>query len=202
MMLDKHPALILGSSSKYRRELLEKLKIPFFSISPNVDESSQLGESPSQLAIRLSIAKARAVHSQHREAVVIGADQVACLNGRPVGKPGTLLAARQQLSELSGQTVLFHSALTVIREEKIQTISIPTTCVFRHLSQTAIARYVQIDHPIDTAGSAKAESLGIALMERISSDDPTAIIGLPLIALTTMLRNVGLDPLEYESSHE
>jgi len=190
--------LILASSSIYRRELLSRLKIPFSCISPDVDESPKPGESVAALALRLSILKARTVAHQHPEAIVIGADQAASLAGQIIGKPGSLLAAEQQLGRLSGQTVVFHSALTVVRgDDYCKSMDVPTTCVFRTLSPSAIQRYVKIDQPSDTAGSAKAECLGIALMERMDSSDPTAIIGLPLIALTHMLCEVGLDPLEH-----
>lgn len=188
--------LILASSSRYRRELLERFKLSFSAISPDVDESSLPDETPRDLALRLSLAKARAVAAQHPGSIVIGSDQAASLNGRPLGKPGNPEAARDQLRAMSGQTVVFHTALTVIAGDTAQTTEIPTTCVFRLLSDAAIARYVTIDNPVDTAGSAKAESLGIALMRSMQSDDPTAIIGLPLIALTHMLANVGVDPLD------
>ena len=192
------PPLILASSSIYRRELLSRLKIPFSCIAPEVDESPKPGETVAELALRLSILKAQTVARQHPEAIVIGADQAASLTGQIIGKPGSLLAAEQQLARLSGQTVVFHSALTVMcGDSYCKSIDVPTTCVFRVLSHTAIQRYVQIDQPSDTAGSAKAECLGIALMERMNSSDPTAIIGLPLIALTRMLCEVGLDPLEH-----
>ncbi len=190
--------LILASSSIYRRELLSRLRIPFSCISPDVDESPKPGESVAALALRLSILKARTVAQQHPEAIVIGADQAASLAGQIIGKPGSLSAAEQQLSMLSGQTVVFHSALTVVCGDNFcKSIDVPTTCLFRALSPSAIQRYVKIDQPSDTAGSAKAECLGIALMERMDSSDPTAIIGLPLIALTHLLCEVGLDPLEH-----
>ena len=192
------PPLILASSSIYRRELLSRLKIPFSCISPEVDESPKPGETASALALRLSVLKARTVAQQHPEAIVIGADQAASLADQIIGKPGSLSAAAQQLTKLSGQTVVLHSALTVLRGPGYcKSKDVPTTCVFRTLTASAIQRYVQIDQPSDTAGSAKAECLGIALMERMDSSDPTAIIGLPLIALTRMLCEVGLDPLEH-----
>ena len=163
-----------------------------------MDESPKPGESVAALALRLSILKARTVAQQHPEAIVIGADQAASLAGQIIGKPGSLSAAEQQLSMLSGQTVVFHSALTVVCGDNFcKSIDVPTTCLFRALSPSAIQRYVKIDQPSDTAGSAKAECLGIALMERMDSSDPTAIIGLPLIALTHLLCEVGLDPLEH-----
>ena len=192
------PSLILASSSIYRRELLSRLKIPFSCISPEVDESPKPGETVAALALRLSVLKAQTVAQQHPEAIVIGADQAASLAGQIIGKPGNLHAAEQQLARLSGQTVVFHSALTVLLGSGYcKSMDVPTTCVFRILTAGAIQRYVQIDQPSDTSGSAKAECLGIALMERMDSSDPTAIIGLPLIALTRMLCEVGLDPLEH-----
>ena len=192
------PPLILASSSVYRRELLLRLKIPFSCISPEVDESPKPGETVAALALRLSILKAQTVAQQHPGAIVIGADQAASLAGQIIGKPGSLSAAQLQLARLSGQTVVFHSALTVLLGPNYcKSMDVPTTCVFRTLTASAIQRYVQIDQPSDTAGSAKAECLGIALMERMDSSDPTAIIGLPLIALTRMLCEVGLDPLEH-----
>jgi len=195
-MSDPTRTLILASSSQYRRELLQRLRIPFSCISPAVDESSHQNETPLDLALRLSRLKASVVAAQHPNSIVIGADQVASLHNQPLGKPGSLAVARAQLAQLSGQTVFFHSAITVISAQHIETLSVPTKCVFRTLDPTAIARYVEIDQPWDTAGAAKAESLGIALMQSMESSDPTAIIGLPLIALTRMLCNVGLDPLK------
>lgn len=190
-----HRPLILASSSLYRKELLERLRLSFSAISPDVDESPLPGESPRDLALRLSLAKAQAVIAQNPGSVVIGSDQAAALHGLPLGKPGSVQAARDQLHALSGQTVVFHTALTVISPGSVQTAEIPTTCEFRTLGAAAIERYITIDNPLDTAGSAKAESLGIALMRSMRSDDPTAIIGLPLIALTRMLAEIGLDPL-------
>jgi len=191
-----HP-LILASSSPYRRELLERLRIPFITISPDIDETPRIGERPEELALRLAIEKAQVVALRAPGSVVIGADQTACLDGNALGKPGTIEAARIQLQRLSGQTVVFHSAMAVIHHDHIQSIDVPTTCVFRSLSDEAIERYIAIDQPLDTAGSAKAESLGIALMQSMHSADPTSIIGLPLIALTHMLSTCGLDPLLY-----
>lgn len=191
--------LILASSSVYRRELLSRLKIPFFVISPEIDETPQPGESPKDLALRLAHAKACAVVAHYPDHIVIGADQAASLHGTPVGKPGNQAGARHQLRALSGQTVVFHSAMSVALNQQIQTVDVPTICAFRQLSDAAIDRYLAIDTPYDTAGSAKAESLGIALMQRMESQDPTAIIGLPLIELTRLLAEFGLDPLEYAS---
>ena len=182
-----HP-LILASSSPYRKELLSRLRVPFFTVSPDVDETPLPGETPHTLACRLARAKAQ---------IVIGADQAASLNGQPLGKPGNRAGAQRQLRALSGQSVIFHSAMSVALGHRIQTVDVPTTCVFRTLSDAAIEKYLDIDAPYDTAGSAKAESLGIALMQSMESTDPTSIIGLPLIALTHLLAEFGLDPLEH-----
>jgi septum formation protein len=194
------PRLILASSSKYRQELLSRLKIPFFSLSPEIDETPLPGEQPEQLALRLAIAKAQRIARANPAHVVIGADQVASLHGHPLGKPGHAAAAHAQLRQLSGQTVTFYSAMAVIAGAQVQSVVVPTHCVFRSLSDAAIARYIAIDQPFDTAGSAKAECLGIALMQSMHSSDPTSIIGLPLIELTRMLNQVGLDPLEDAST--
>lgn len=188
-------SLILASSSRYRKELLTRLRLPFTAISPDVDETPQQGESPEALALRLSVAKAMAVAGGHSGSVVIGSDQVATVDGQPIGKPGDFTRAQAQLRALSGQIVEFHSALAVTDGHRVEKADIVTRCRFRRLSDQAIDAYLRAEEPYDTAGSAKAESLGIALMESIQSDDPTAIIGLPLIALTRMLAGFGLDPL-------
>lgn len=190
------PRLILASSSKYRQELLSRLKIPFLSVSPDVDETPFPNEPPEQLALRLAIAKAQRIAQAYPKHVVIGADQVASLHDLPLGKPGHAAGAHTQLQQLSGQTVTFFSAMAVVLGSHVQSTVVPTHCVFRHLSEAAIARYIAIDQPFDTAGSAKAECLGIALMQSMHSSDPTSIIGLPLIELTKMLAQVGLDPLD------
>lgn len=189
------PTLILASSSPYRRELLSRLRLPFSAVSPDIDETPRPGETPATLALRLSVEKAQAVAAHHPGAVVIGSDQVATVNGEPIGKPGDFERARAQLARLSGQEVEFHSALAVTDGTRILRDDIVTRCRFRALAPAAIEAYLRAEQPYDTAGSAKAESLGIALMESIRSDDPTAIIGLPLIALTGMLRSFGIDPL-------
>lgn len=191
--------LILGSSSPYRKELLSRLKIPFFTVSPEIDETPYPDEAPQALALRLAQAKAQHIANQFPGHLVIGADQAASLHGVPVGKPGNREGAFKQLRALSGQTVVFHSAMSVALDQRIETVDVPTTCVFRALSDAAINRYLDIDTPYDTAGSAKAESLGIALMQSMESSDPTSIIGLPLIALTRLLTHFGLDPLDYAS---
>lgn len=194
-MTNLSPRLILASSSPYRRELLTRLRLPFEAMSPDVDETPRAGESPAALALRLSVDKAMAIAKRHPGCVVIGSDQVATIDGEPIGKPGDFPRAQAQLRMLSGQTVEFHSALAVTDGLHTEEADIVTVCRFRQLSDAAIDAYLRAETPFDTAGSAKAESLGIALMEFIRSDDPTAIIGLPLIALTGMLARFGLDPL-------
>ena len=190
------PSLILASSSRYRKELLSRLQLPFSAISPDVDETPQPGETPEVLALRLSVAKAMVVAEKHPGSIVIGSDQVATVDGTPIGKPGDFTRARAQLRALSGRLVEFHSALAVTDGQRVEKADIVTRCRFRQLSDRAIDAYLRAEEPYDTAGSAKAESLGIALMESIQSDDPTAIIGLPLIELTRMLGTFGLDPLD------
>lgn len=189
------PRLILASSSPYRRELLSRLRLPFEAISPDVDETPRAGEAPADLALRLSVDKAVAIAARHPGCIVIGSDQVATADGRPIGKPGDFSRAQAQLRALAGRTVEFHSALAVTDGQRIEKADVVTHCRFRPLSDAAIDTYLHAEAPYDTAGSAKAESLGIALMESIRSDDPTAIIGLPLITLTRMLAQFGLDPL-------
>ncbi|HEY9281232.1 MAG TPA: Maf family protein, partial [Eoetvoesiella sp.] len=164
-------------------------------VSPNIDETPLPGESPTELALRLSVAKAQAVARQHRDALIIGSDQVATFNGAPIGKPGNFERAQAQLRQLSGQTVEFHSAVCVGNDQRHEVVDVVTRCQFRILSDEEIDAYLHYERPFDTAGSAKAEGLGIALMESMLSDDPTAIIGLPLIALARMLRSFGLNPI-------
>jgi septum formation protein len=170
-------------------------------VAPNVDETPMRTEDPRSLAFRLAQAKAQVVASQYPNHIVIGADQAASLHGAPVGKPGNLANAKRQLRALSGQSVVFHSAMCVALNQRRQTVEIPTVCIFRCLTDAAIDRYLAIDNPFDTAGSAKAESLGIALMQSMESSDPTSIIGLPLIALTRLLADFGLDPLEHAQTN-
>jgi septum formation protein len=191
------PPLILGSTSRYRRELLARLRLPFDVIAPEVDETPLPGEAPTALALRLALAKALAVAALHPGAVVIGADQVADLNGQAIGKPGTHDRATQQLRLLSGQQAVFQTAVAVVRLDlRYQAVMLaPVTVRFRTLSDTEIERYLRLEQPYDCAGSAKCETLGITLLDRIDSDDPTALIGLPLIRTSQMLRAAGLDPL-------
>jgi septum formation protein len=188
--------LILASSSPYRRDLLSRLHLPFEVVSPHVDETPHANEGPDALALRLAVDKAAAVVPRYPSALVIGADQVATIHGTPIGKPGNFERALEQLRALSGQTVEFHSALCVHNGQRHEVTDVITRCRFRALNDREIINYLHREQPYDTTGSAKAESLGIALMESMESDDPTAIIGLPLIALCRMLRSFGLDPLQ------
>lgn len=193
----KPPSLILGSTSRYRRELLERLRLPFETVSPQVDETPLPGEAPAALALRLALAKAQAVAALHPQAVVIGSDQVADLDGQPMGKPGTHDRAVAQLRQLSGRLAVFQTAVAVVRADTgfAETLLAPVTVRFRVLSDREIEHYLRLEQPYDCAGSAKSETLGIALLEAIESDDPTALVGLPLIRTCQMLRRAGLDPL-------
>lgn len=175
--------------------MLQRLGIPFATMSPDVDETPLDTETPVELALRLSKAKANVIAQANRGSLVIGSDQVATIDGTPIGKPGNFERARAQLRQLSGQTVEFHSALCLTDGTRALVSDVITTCRFRTLSDDEISGYLKRDTPYDTAGSAKAESLGIALMESMQSDDPTAIIGLPLIELSRMLRAFGMNPL-------
>ena len=187
--------LILASSSPYRQSMLGRLGMPFTAVSPNVDETPHPGERPIDLALRLSVTKAHAVAQLRPGTVVIGSDQVATIGDEPIGKPGDFERARRQLQQLSGQPVDFHSALCVTDGNRDMVADVITRCRFRELSDDEITSYLKREEPYDTAGSAKAEGLGIALMDSMQSDDPTAIIGLPLIELCRMLRAFGLNPL-------
>ncbi|WP_417252328.1 Maf family nucleotide pyrophosphatase [Castellaniella sp.] len=187
--------LILASSSPYRRELLQRLKLPFQCVSPDVDEQVRAGESPLPLAQRLAKEKAARVLQSWPDALVIGSDQVACCDGQAVGKPGTHQAAQAQLRWFSNREVLFHTAVCVMDARRMQQDFVTTQCGFLPLTDQQIEHYLLAEQPYDTAGSAKAEALGIALMAYMRSDDPSALIGLPLIAVCRMLREFGLDPL-------
>lgn len=191
------PELILASTSRYRRDLLERLKLPFEVHAPDVDETPRTGEPPAALAERLALAKARAVAARHPRAITLGSDQVADLDGQPIGKPGGHAAAVAQLGQMSGRTVIFHTALAVLRPETgfERVLRVPVTVRFRALDGAEIETYLRTEQPYDCAGSAKAEGLGIVLLDAIESDDPTALIGLPLIATARLLREAGLDPL-------
>jgi septum formation protein len=186
--------LILGSTSRYRRELLDRLRVPFDVVSPGVDETPLPQETPAALAQRLALAKAQAVADLHPEAWVIGSDQVADLHGHPLGKPGTHERAVAQLQQMSGQTVVFQTAVAVVcRDTGFARCELaPVRVVFRTLSLDQIERYLRAETPYDCAGSAKSEGLGITLLERIDNDDPTALVGLPLIRTVGLLRAAGL----------
>jgi septum formation protein len=186
--------VILGSTSRYRAELLRRLNLPFEQAAPDVDETPQSGETPEALASRLALAKARAVAQKFPHAVVIGSDQVADLAGTPLGKPGTHERAVQQLRAMRGQTVVFQTALAVVCQETgfEQADLAAVKVVFRDLSDEEIEHYLRAEQPYDCAGSAKSEGLGIALLERIDNDDPTALVGLPLIRTCRLLRAAGV----------
>ncbi len=186
--------LILGSTSPYRRELLARLRLPFEVASPEVDETPRPGEAPADLARRLALAKARAVAARFPAAVVIGSDQVADLDGEPLGKPGTHARAVAQLQRMRGRTVVFQTAVAVVcRETGFEQVELASVRVrFRELGDDEIEHYLRAETPYDCAGSAKSEGLGIALLAAIENDDPTALIGLPLIRTAALLRAAGL----------
>ena len=190
-------ALILGSTSRYRRDLLQRLRVPFDVVSPDVDESPLTSETPQALATRLALAKAKAVAALHPDAVVIGSDQVADLNGEPLGKPGTHERAVVQLQRMRGQTVVFQTAVSVVCQASgfEQTELAQIKVRFRDLSEAEIEAYLRAEEPYDCAGSAKSEGLGIALLDAIDNDDPTALIGLPMIRTARLLRAAGIDLL-------
>jgi septum formation protein len=186
--------LILGSTSRYRRELLSRLQLPFEVASPDVDETPQPGETPRGIALRLALAKARAVAMRFPQAVVIGSDQVADLAGQALGKPGDHARATAQLRSMRGQTVVFQTAVAVVCQETgFEEVDIaPVEVRFRNLSDAEIEAYLQAEQPYDCAGSAKSEGLGIALLASIQNDDPTALIGLPLIRTCRMISAAGI----------
>jgi septum formation protein len=194
--------LILGSTSHYRRELLERLSIPFQVAAPDVDETPLPQEAPRVLAERLALAKAKAVATQFPQAVVIGSDQVADLNGQSLGKPGTHDKAVAQLRQMRGQVVIFQTAVSVVcLETGFEQSSLAAVRVkFRDLTDDEIENYLQLEKPYDCAGSAKSEGLGIALLASIDSDDPTALIGLPLIRTCQMLRAAGIELLSRKAT--
>jgi septum formation protein len=189
--------LILGSTSQYRRELLSRLRIAFECVPPEVDETPLASESPRALALRLALAKAHAVAALKPHAVVIGSDQVADLNGEPLGKPGNFERAKKQLQAMRGQTVIFQTALAVVcKATGFEQVDISAVrVVFRDLTDAEITAYLLAEEPYDCAGSAKSEGLGIALLERIDSDDPTALVGLPLIRTARMIAAAGIQIL-------
>ncbi len=186
--------LILGSTSRYRRELLSRLQLPFEVASPEVDETPRIGETPRAIALRLALAKARAVAMRFPHAVVIGSDQVADLGGQALGKPGDHARATTQLRSMRGQTVVFQTAVAVVCQDTgFEEVDIaPVEVRFRDLSDTEIEAYLQAEQPYDCAGSAKSEGLGIALLASIQNDDPTALVGLPLIRTCRMISAAGI----------
>ncbi|WP_377704252.1 Maf-like protein [Pseudoduganella sp. UC29_71] len=188
------PRLILASSSAYRKELLSRLQLPFGVAVPDIDESPLPGETPSATALRLAREKAAAVAATHPACLVIGSDQVATLDDEQIGKPGNHAAALAQLQKMRGREVVFHTALCLWdgRNGQAYIEDIQTVVKFRDLPDHELDAYLRIEQPYDCAGSAKNEALGIAILERIDSSDPTALTGLPLIALTGMLRAAGV----------
>ncbi|KPU94837.1 septum formation inhibitor Maf [Variovorax paradoxus] len=189
--------VILASTSRYRRELLTRLRLPFEVHAPEVDETPRAGEAPQALAQRLALEKANAVAARFPDAVVIGSDQVADLAGESLGKPGDHAHATAQLRRMRGQTLVFQTAVAVVCQATgfVQRDLAPVRVVFRELSDAAIEQYLLAEQPYDCAGSAKSEGLGIALLEAIDSDDPSALVGLPLIRTARMLRAAGIDLL-------
>jgi septum formation protein len=191
------PRLILGSSSIYRRELLSRLRLPFETMAPDIDETPLPGEAPEATACRLAQAKAAAIAARAPDALVIGSDQVATLDGEQIGKPGDHANALRQLQKMRGREVVFHTALCLYdsrpdQKTPCQLENVQTFVHFRDLPDHELDAYLRIEQPYDCAGSAKNEALGIAIIERIDSSDPTALTGLPLIALTGMLRKAGV----------
>ena len=191
------PRLILASGSAYRKELLSRLRLNFDVISPDIDETPLADETPSDTALRLALAKAQAVAKLSGPCLIIGSDQVATLDHEQLGKPGDHTRALEQLKKMRGREVIFHTALCLVDNRTgsttpLQIESVATTVTFRDLPDAELDAYLQIEKPYDCAGSAKNEGLGIALIEQLRSDDPTALTGLPLIALTRMLRAAGV----------
>ena len=189
--------IVLGSTSKYREQLFTRLGLEFESASPDTDESPITGETPATTALRLAIAKAQSLKKKFQDALVIGADQVADQNGIAIGKPGTRKRSFEQLQQMRGQTLVFHSAIALLNTatDRIQSRIVATTVRFRELSNQEIENYLDRENALDCAGSAKSEGVGIALMTSMQSDDPTALIGLPLIALIDMLHAEGISVL-------
>ena len=205
--MSTQPRLILGSTSRYRRELLARLRVPFEVVGPDVDETPQPGERPADLALRLALAKAQAVAVRHPGAVVIGSDQVADLDGEPVGKPGTHERAVVQLQRMSGRCVVFQTAVAVVvaaddGATRFAAAELsPVSVQFRTLRTAEIERYLRLEQPYDCAGSARSEGLGIALLENVTSHDPTSLIGLPLTLTCELLRRAGFDVLAAAGDH-
>ncbi len=196
-MITTTQTLVLASTSPYRRELLAKLQVPFVVANPQVDETPLQGETPDLTALRLSELKAKAVAADYPSALIIGSDQVATLNGLHIGKPGNHENAIKQLQLMRGNSIVFHTALSLYNSAtgNLQSCIIPTTVSIRNLSDAQIESYLRKEQPYQCAGSAKSEAMGIAIMEKMEGTDPNALIGLPLIALTQMLMNEGWDVL-------
>jgi septum formation protein len=192
-----HQPLILASTSPFRRALLERLGLPFTTVAPAVDETRRPGEPPQVLVLRLAEAKAAAVAAAHPDAIIIGSDQVACIDDQVLGKPGDRERAIAQLELASGRTLVFQTGLCVLNAitGRTQTLVEPFHVHFRRLTRARICAYLDREQPWDCAGSFKSEGLGIALFARLEGEDPSALIGLPLIRLITLLESEGLDPL-------
>ncbi len=192
--MGKPRRLVLASTSRYRRELLKRLGLGFESVAPDADEKALAGESAAQTAERLAILKARSVRAAFRDALIIGSDQVATSEGARLHKPGSHEVAVRQLRALSGKAAEFHTAVAVLdaKSDRVESRVVPCRVVFRTLDERRIETYLRREQPYDCAGSAKAEGLGIALIARIETEDPTSLIGLPLIALTELLERAGL----------
>jgi len=191
------PRIILASSSRHRRALLERLGLAFEVVAPEIDETALPGERPADTAVRLAEAKARAVARLHRDALIVGSDQVAELAGRPIGKPRDREEALEQLRAMRGRTIVFHTGLALVNAQTgvCRAALVDVASTFRTLDDPALEAYLDREQPFDCAGSVKSEALGIALFTRIASDDPTALIGLPLIRLTDLLEAEGVRPL-------
>jgi septum formation protein len=189
--------LVLASSSRYRKALLERLGLPFAVVAPSVDETARPGEAPAELALRLAELKARAVAPAHPSALIIGSDQVAEFAGAAIGKPRDRAHALEMLRAMRGRSIVFHTALVLLNAKsgRLQLALVDVASTLRTLDDAALEAYVDTDQPYDCAGAVRAETLGIALFTRIASDDPTALIGLPLIRLTDMLLSEGVRPV-------
>ena len=194
MQESPHRPLLLASTSLYRKELLGRLHLPFETVPPGVEETPFANEQPAELAARLALAKARAVSDLRPDCVVIGSDQVADLHGIALGKPGNFERARAQLQQMRGQTVVFQTAMAIVCAQTgyCAQALVPVHVRYRYFSDAEIDHYLRYEQPFDCAGSSKSEGLGIAMMESIGNDDPTALIGLPLIRLCAMLRGAGI----------
>jgi septum formation protein len=190
--------IVLASTSRYRRQLMERLGVPFVVATPDVDESPLAGETPAATAQRLAAAKAHAVAAAHADALIVGSDQVADCDGVAVSKPGDHAAAAAQLAAQSGRTIVFHTAVALLdsRSGNLAAALVDVRSTFRTLDARSIEAYLRRDKPYDCAGAVRSESLGITLFERIDSDDPTALIGLPLIALSRLMRDAGVDVIK------